>query len=222
MNDNHSMSIGLRLPRTALRYLRKHGIYAHAPVSLQHQHLAKRYVIRGMESGGATGDLGRYVTFAGEDGSAMEWLHPVEAIGPNGLHAVVVAPSLVRCDMLRKGQTYELLISRHRPGVADPGRRPSLETQVLFRGIHGRLELDLVRKEKAQAGTAIPVFYSLSGEEASVPKRFLPAVRALTVAVNCVGCSHSHYVKAPPPVDQSSDLSPDVFASSENTAAQAA
>ena len=52
-----------------------------------------------------------------EDGQPVEWLHPVEAIGVNGLHAVVVAPVLVRVEMLRKGRTYELLITQHRPGA---------------------------------------------------------------------------------------------------------
>src|SRR5271169_5643101 len=85
-------ALGLRLTRQALRVLKERGIFAHSPVSLEHQHLAKRYVVRGLESGGAVGDLGRYVTFTQEDGQPIEWLHPVEAIGVNGLHAVIVAP----------------------------------------------------------------------------------------------------------------------------------
>ena len=109
--------LGLRLSRQALRVLKERGIFAHSPVSLEHQHLAKRYVVRGLESGGAVGDLGRYVTFTQEDGQPIEWLHPVEAIGVNGLHAVVVAPVLVRVEMLRTGRTYELLITQHRPGI---------------------------------------------------------------------------------------------------------
>src|ERR1017187_7891568 len=109
--------LGLTLSRQALRVLKERGIFAHSPVSLEHQHLAKRYVVRGLESGGAAGELGRYVTFTQEDGQPIEWLHPVEAIGVNGLHAVVVAPVLVRVEMLRKGRTYELLISQHRPGT---------------------------------------------------------------------------------------------------------
>jgi Zinc dependent phospholipase C len=48
-------------------------------------------------------DVGRYVTFAQEDGQAVECLHPVESIGVNGPHSVVVAPVLIRLDMLRKG-----------------------------------------------------------------------------------------------------------------------
>jgi hypothetical protein len=189
--------MGLRLSRQALRVLKERGIFAHSPVSLQHQHLAKRYVVRGLESGGAVGDLGRYVTFAREDGQAIECLHPVEAIGVNGLHAVIVAPVLVRIDMMRKGRTYELLITQHRPGSVSDGRRPPLETKVLFRGIHGRLELDLSGEEKNQAGAVLPTFYSLAGEEVIIPKRFQKVVRAIAAAVHCVGCSHCHFVRVP-------------------------
>ena len=74
----------------------------------------------------------------------------VEAIGVNGLHAVVVAAVLVRIEMVRKGRTYELLITQHLPGVAGESEQPLLETNVLFRGIHGRLELDLAGKDKSR------------------------------------------------------------------------
>ena len=189
--------LGLRLTRQALRVLKERGIFAHSPVSLEHQHLAKSYVVRGLESGGGAGDVGRYVTFTQPDGQAVEYLHPVEAIGVNGLHAVVVAPVLVRLEILRKGRTYELLITHHRSGIASDGNRPPLETKVLFRGIHGRLELDLSGKDKRQAGAVLPVFYSLAGEEVIIPRRFHAAVRAITKAVNCVGCSHCHFSRAP-------------------------
>src|SRR5208337_4385923 len=188
-----SDGLGLRLSRQVLRVLKERGIFAHSPVSLEHQHLANRYVVRGLESGGAVGDLGRYVTFAREDGQAIECLHPVEAIGVNGLHAVVVAPALVRIEMLRKERTYELLITRHWPGEVSAGKRPPLETKVLFRGIHGRLELDLSGKDKSQAGAVLPVFYSLAGEEVTIPRRFHAAIHAVTKAVNCIGCSHCHF-----------------------------
>jgi hypothetical protein len=189
--------LGFRLSRQELRVLKERGIFAHSPVSLEHQHLAKRYVVRGLESGGAVGDLGRYVTFTTEDGQPIEWLHPVEAIGVHGLHAVVVAPVLVRIEMLRKGRTYELLITQHRPGPTIDGKRPPLETRLLFRGIHGRLDLDLSGKDKDQAGRVLPTFYSRAGEEVGIPKRFRQAVRAITGAVHCNGCVHCHYVRPP-------------------------
>src|SRR5271166_4859211 len=189
--------LGLRLSRQALRVLKERGIYAHSPVSLEHQHLAKRYVVRGLESGGAAGDVGRYVTFTQEDGQSVENLHPVEAIGVNGLHAVIVAPMLVRVEILRKGRTYELLITHHRSGIASDGKRPPLETKVLFRGIHGRLDLDLSGKDKEKAGTVLPTFYSRAGEEVEIPKRFRQSVRAITGAVHCNGCFHCHFVRPP-------------------------
>jgi len=192
-----SDALGLRLTRQALRVLKERGILAHSPVSLEHQHLAKRYVVRGLESGGAAGDVGRYVTFTQADGQPVVYLHPVEAIGVNGLHAVVVAPLLVRVEMLRTGRTYELLITQHRPGLTNDGKRPPLETRLLFRGIHGRLDLDLSGKDKDKAGTVLPTFYSRAGEEVRIPKRFRQSVRAITGAVHCDGCFHCHYVRPP-------------------------
>jgi hypothetical protein len=189
--------LGLRLTRQALRVLKERGIFAHSPVSLEHQHLANRYVVRGLESGGAAGDVGRYVTFTQAAGQPVEYLHPVEAIGVNGLHAIVVAPVLVRVEMLRTGRTYELLITQHRPGATNDGKRPPLETRLLFRGIHGRLDLDLSGKDKEKAGAVLPTFYSRAGEEVGIPKRFRQSVRAITTAVHCDGCFHCHYVRPP-------------------------
>lgn len=191
-----SNTVGLRLLRPALRLLKKRGIFAQPSVRVVHQNLARRDVVRGLESGGAVGDIGHYVTFAREDGQPAEYLHAVESIGVNGLHSVVVAPSVVRIEMLRKARTYELLITQHRPQSTSDGKRPFLETKTLFRGIHGRLELELEGKDKSQAGSVLPSFYSLAGEQVGIPKRFRNAVRAVTKAVNCTGCSHCHYVRA--------------------------
>src|SRR5690349_20014047 len=106
-------SAGLSLPRRALRVLREHGIFAHPLLTVEKQLAAGRLVIRGLESGGCVGDVGRYVTFSGNLGQPLEWLYPVETIAVNGLHAVVLSPELIRVDLLRKGQSYELLITRH-------------------------------------------------------------------------------------------------------------
>ena len=190
--DERTNVTGLRLPRRALDALRERGIFAQPSVGLHHQHLAKRYVVRGVESGGAAGDVGRYVSFAQEDGQAVECLHPVESIGVNGPHSVVVAPVLIRLDMLRKGCTYELLITQHQPGSAGERTRPQLESKILFRGVHGRLERSDVRMD-LRRGTGLPSFYSRSGEGIGIPKRFRSAVHALTAAVNCQGCEHCHY-----------------------------
>ena len=190
-------ALGLPLARKALRVLRNAGIYAPAMVTLEHQHLAKRYVVRGLEAGGAIPDLGRYVTFAGPDGERIAYLHPVESIAVNGLHAVVIAPVLVRVDMLRKGRTYEVLITEHKPGESENGSRPELESTILFRGIHGRVELDLAGKDKAQAGSVLPTFYSLAGEPIPIPKKFAGVLKTAVKGANCPRCTHSHYLLRP-------------------------
>jgi hypothetical protein len=192
--------LGLPLARRAVRTLRERGVYAHSLLSVEHQQLAHRYVIRGLESGGSAGDVGRYVTFADEDGEPLEYLHPVETIAVNGLHAVVISHSMLRGDMLRKGRTYELLITRHWLSPATNGRKPKLECEITFRGIHGRLELDLNGKDKAQAGGVGPTFYSLAGEESVIPEKFLPLVRAATRGANCSACSHMHFLRKPRPL----------------------
>lgn len=193
---------GLPLARRALRELKERGIYAHSQLSVEHQQLAQRYVIRGLESGGCVNDVGRYVSFADEQGNSLEYLYPVEVIGVNGLHAVVISTALVRADMLRKGRTYELLITRHALGSVMDGQRPELNSEILFRGVHGRLELDLTGKDKVQADSVVPTFYSLAGETVAIPEKFLSLVRATAKGVNCIGCSHVHYLRKPRSVAQ--------------------
>ena len=188
---------GLALPRRAVRILKERGVFAHPLLTVEHQQVGQRYVLRGLESGGSVADVGRYVTFADEEGRPLEYLHPVEAIGVNGLHAVVISQALVRLDMLRKGATYEVLLTRHWMSPVANGQRPAMETEILFRGIHGRLELDLRGKDKAEAGRVTPTFYSLAGETVPIPAEFLPVIRAATKAVNCRNCSHTHYLRKP-------------------------
>ena len=188
---------GLILPRSALRRLTEAGIFAKAAISLEHQHLAHRYVVRGIESGGAVEGIGHYVTFCGENGEPLSWLHPLDSIGVNGVHAVVIAPSFVRVEMFRRGHTYDLLITRHASSTTDDGKRPALESRVLFRAHDGYLALDLVKEHKNQRGLVLPAFYSRGGEAMSVPPQFEVVVKAVTSGANCAGCNHSHYLRAP-------------------------
>jgi hypothetical protein len=186
--------------------LRQVGILARAEVAVEHQYLARRYVIRGVESGGAIREMGHYVTFSGEDGEPLAYLHPIDAIGVNGLHAVVVAPVLVRVEMLRTGRTYELLITGYRIGEAENSRRPPLESQTLFRGVHGYLELELWGKDKENAGSVVPAFYSRGGERLEVPAKFQAVTQSVTKAVNCCPCSHCHYLAAAAAVPSSREF----------------
>ena|SRR5579859_206226 len=187
---------GLSLPRRAVRRLAEVGIFVRPDVSLEHQHLARRYVIRGVESGGAIAEIGRYASFAGDEGEPLTYLHPIDAVGVNGLHAVVVAPVLVRVEMFRAGRTCELLITKHWPGEAKGGRRPPLESNVLFRGVNGYLEVESSKKGK-KAKPDLPVFYTRAGELVEIPATFHAAVEAVANGIRCEGCSHCHYLVPP-------------------------
>jgi len=200
MPDEHKFlaSRGLTLSRRVLGRLNEVGVFAQSQVSLEHQHLAKRYVVRGIESGGAVKDLGRYVTFCGPEGEPLPYLHPIDAIGVNGVHAVVVAPVLVRVELFRAGRTCQLLITKHEPGLAEHGRRPTLENRILFRGVNGVVDLELLRVGGDLAGGPImPEFWSRAGEVVRIPAVFAVAVGSATKGANCVGCSHSHYLVNP-------------------------
>jgi len=186
---------GLTLPRTVLRYLAEVGIFAQAHVSLEHQHFARRYVLRGIESGGAVKDIGRYVTFCGQHGELLPYLHPIDALGVNGLHAIVIAPVLVRIEMLRTGRTWQLLITSHEPGRTENGRRPSLLNTILFRGLNGFLTAGGSGRDAG--GFWIPRFWSRSGEEREITPLFASAIDAAARGATCLGCSHVHFLVAP-------------------------
>jgi len=188
---------GIALARRVLRRLDEVGIFAQPSVSLEHQHLAGRYVVRGIECGGAVKDIGRYVTFCGPDGEPLTYLHPIDAIGVNGVHAVVIAPVLVRIELFRAGRTCQLLITKHQPGKVENGRRPPLENSVLFHGMDGFLDREQFGKEGDLSASAVPRFWSRSGEQREIPPVFATAVRGATTGATCVGCSHKHCLVAP-------------------------
>ncbi|MGH9571484.1 MAG: hypothetical protein ACRD4F_17710, partial [Candidatus Angelobacter sp.] len=62
---------GLRLPIAARSQLQQTGIYCEPSISIEHQHLARRYVIHGIESGGAVSQLGHYVGFVTTNGQPL-------------------------------------------------------------------------------------------------------------------------------------------------------
>src|ERR1700730_7906361 len=62
------------------RRLQEAGILCLPEVSLQYQTLAKRSVLRGVESGGAIKEIGRYVTFC----DIIPWLQPIDSVAVNG------------------------------------------------------------------------------------------------------------------------------------------
>ena len=188
---------GLTLSRQVLKRLNSVGILAQSSVSLERQRLAGRYVVRGIESGGAVKDLGRYVTFCGPDGGALPYLHPIDTIAVNGVHAVVVAPVLVRIELFRSGRTCQLLITHHQPGKSENGRRPAIESRLLFRGVNGFMDSKPSSNESDSSGSPVPRFWSRSGEELTIPPAFGEVVAAVARGANCVGCSHPHFLTLP-------------------------
>jgi hypothetical protein len=200
--SHHSLH-GLVLPASVLKALQKRGIYCTTGISLEHQHLANRYVLRGVESGGAVSDLGRACAFVAEDGAPLPWLQRLNSIAVNGRHAIFLAESMVRLEMLRSLQSYELAITLHTLLHAPGRQRPEISSRPLFRGRDGVLDFDLWKPEhRALQGKLAPVFYDRAGEVLAPPQRFDEAIRKITMAVCCVGCKHAH-VGVPRAIDGS-------------------
>jgi hypothetical protein len=191
---------GLRLPAITLKGLQAAGIYCQPAVSIEHQHLAGKYVLRGAESGGAVADLGAYCGFVDEDGQAMSWLQRVDSIAVNGVHGVVISADFVRLQMLRVQRTYDLLITRHSLANMEEGKKPRLDSSILFYGRRGTLEMDLAIEDAEFRGRVSPVFYSRSGEPAGLPSQFTDAFARITAAASCVGCRHCHLLQPGPVV----------------------
>jgi hypothetical protein len=172
---------GLALPASVLRAIQKRGIYCTPGVSLEHQHLAKRYVLRGVESGGAVSDMGRACAFVSPDGDPLPWLQSLDSITVNGRHAIFLAECLVRVEMLRTVRTCELAITLHTLSHT-PGRsRPDVASAPLFRGRDGVLPIDLWKEEhRALRGKLTPAFYNRAGEVLQLPQRFEEAIGKVT------------------------------------------
>jgi hypothetical protein len=122
---------GLTLPEPTLTRLRTVGIWCEANLTLQRRD--QDWLIRGQESGGAVNDIGCYIGFCKEDGSALSWLQPLKNFMPNGLHAVLLAPGpIVRLDMYRFETSYDLLITSHTLAPEEGKPKPKLETRLIF------------------------------------------------------------------------------------------
>lgn len=178
------------------RRLQEAGILCQPEVSIQYQTLAKRSVLRGVESGGATKEIGRYFTFCDETGAPISWLQPIDSVAANGRHAVVIAPGLVSVEVFRVRNTYDVLIAQHAV-VQTEGRRGRVEAKVLFRGRQGHLPLDLAGGDKQMVGQIVPEFFNKAGEPIEIPGEFMNVLKAAVRGANCVGCTHQHYLTAP-------------------------
>jgi hypothetical protein len=182
-------AVRLVLPKQMLQQLESCGIYCQTWVTAEEQARANRWVLRGVESGGGTKDVGRYISFFAPDGKRLAWLQRMDRIGSNGVHAAVVAPELVSVEMARIGQTYQLLIVRHRLGRMQK-KRPEVDSAVLFRGIDGQLA-----EELREQGLS-PEFFTRSGEVKPIPATFSEAVRLVSAGSSCANCKHCHGLMA--------------------------
>ena len=175
----------LTLPKAVMRRLESSGVYCQTWVTVERQARSDRWVLRGVESGGSTKEIGRYVSFFSPDGSRLAWLQKLDRVGANGVHAVVIGPELMSIEMARIAETYQLLVARHRLGSV-AGKRPSVESTIVFRGIDGQLSPELLKQGLA------PEFFTRGGEVKPIPKEFGDAVKAVTTGVSCLNCRHCH------------------------------
>ena len=183
---------GLRLPPAALKALQRAGIYCQPAISIEFQQGSQQYLIRGVESGGAVPRIGAYCGFLNGSSGPLSTPHPVAAIGVNGLHAAVVSTRLVRIQMFRSDNAYELLVTHHGFAPVEGKQRPKLHNSILFHGKHGTLEMELSGKDWHLQGMVAPVFYSRSGEQIAAPDQFHDAILRVTAGVCCCGCRHTH------------------------------
>ena len=197
MSMKKNSQLRLTLPGAAIKRLQEAGIYCTPEISLEFQRAGKRYVLRGRESGGAIRQIGRYVTFCGDNGQRLSWFLRPDSVTSNAEHAIVIAPGFVSVEMFRVEHTYELLVTRHELYTAKAGARPTISSRVVFRGWQGQLPLDLVDKDRALAGQIAPEFFTRAGEPRPLPGDYIEAVRATTLGVNCGQCVHPHFLIAP-------------------------
>lgn len=186
---------GLRLPPVALKRLQSAGIYCQPAISIEFQQGTQRYVIRGVESGGAVAPIGAYCGFVDNVGSSLNDFQTVNTVGVNGLHGITRSPSLVRVQMFRAATTYELLVTRHDLAPVEGKGRPSLHNSIVFHGRHGTLDMELWGKQRQLRGIVAAVFYSRNGGQVTAPDRFHDAILRATAGVCCVGCRHPHLLQ---------------------------
>ena len=177
----------LVLPKPMMAKLDSLGIYCQTWVTVERQDRAKRWVLRGVESGGSVKEFGRYISFFVADGSRMEWLQKADRIGANGVHAIVIGEVLVSVEMARVDETYQLVIARLQLGrPTAEGKRPPVESSVIFRAVDGQLS------EKLRKQGLTPAFLTRSGEVKPVPREFLEAAKLVAAGVSCANCRHVH------------------------------
>jgi len=185
---------GLTLPEPTRLEIRKTGIFSRATVEPVFQEQVKRWALRGEEAGGAVTSLGHYVGFCGATGEPLTWTQRVQNFMPNGVHAIVIEPEVCRVQMFRYEHTYDVLITRH--WLSDSGgRRPQMQSEVLFFHRAGTLSTELWGKDADFRGGAAPRFFKRNGDEQLPPEAFIDVLMKVTEGVCCIGCKHTHLLE---------------------------
>jgi hypothetical protein len=169
-----------------LKRLESASVYCQTWVTVERQARENCWVLRGVESGGSNREAGRYISFFSPEGQRLGWLQKLDRIGGNGVHGVVVAPELVSIEMARIEQTYQLLIAHHKLAPGSDGKRPKVDSSIIFQGIDGQLSQELLKQGLT------PEFFTRSGEVKAIPAPYGEAVKLVTAGASCVNCKHCH------------------------------
>ena len=181
--------LGLRLPAITLKHLQSGGILCQPAVSVDSRQETKSSVLRAVASGGAIAELGAYCDFVDAAGNALTRSERMDRLGVNGLHAILIAPVLIRLEMVRNRLTYDLLITRHALTNEPQNQRPQLESSTLFHGCSSAMP---VSNDAEQPGKMCPPLYSHSREAFGAPAQFRDSVQRLVAAAWCIVCRHCH------------------------------
>ncbi len=180
--------LGLRIPKETLAKLKKAGIESEAAVTA-----TRAGLVSGFESGGAVAEVGAYCSYVAGDGSPLPLRKKLQSmLGWNGKHAFVVAPLMVRIQIVRAGRLCDLLISKHYISKADA----TLINEIIATG---RGLLDSVNEWSISAiqDRSCPRFCDNNGELANIPASFQSAVVKVVCGSCCVGCQHNHLLSIP-------------------------
>jgi len=85
------------------------------------------------------------VTFCDTKGDRIPWLQPIDSVGVNGRHAVVIGPGIVSVEVFRVRNTYDVLIVKY--DVSQP-----LESQREACSLDVELEAALAAEAAKQLG----------------------------------------------------------------------
>jgi hypothetical protein len=186
-NEINISGLGMRLPKTVLRELRRVELRVNTGVSIVFQQKAKRWLLAADEGGGSLKDIAHYVGYTSVAPDGLAFSLPVHALIPNAVHRRVAGDNLIRFEILRAGESCDLAVTHHFLESAQEGRRPVMRRTNLFVGRSGVLTPE----------SREPLFFDRSGEMIDIPAMLLAGVQALTASAFCFQCKHAHLIGLP-------------------------